>query len=527
MAVKDPLIARFAEACGATDPLDLRISLTDGRVLAEGTVLQPFTLVGRDDACDVTLTDSDVHPRHTWLQAIDGRVFAVDLGSRTGLHWSNGTTGSGWLDGGAPVRVGPFHLQLRTPVSASRGTLRPGTSPLHANPNLARSRPVVQLDFRNGKRLRDGWAINRVVTLVGRAEACKIHLNADDISSYHCGLVLTPLGLWVVDLSGRGVVVNGERMRVAPLSHGAELWVGRFLVGCRYPALGENPAGGRVGVGPGLGRSSASGRKSGSPPELASKGHDQAQTELTTILPMVAEDEVPIGGLPTPDPFSGLPSSHIMCDAFRPSAPSEPISAPIFVSGLTPPPEAPGLSPAYPGFNAAPTASAGHSARSGAPDQNKHAPSVVDPRVESGVAPLLRQLSEIHGQMFDQVQQSLLMMVQLCEQLNEDGMEAVQKRLSRIEELNGELARLQTDVARLALAQAINRTGRAPEERQSVSDLTPIPDGPPRRAASQASATTEAIQGWVQERIDNLQKERQIHWQALIGLFTDTGERSE
>src|SRR5262245_33744143 len=64
--VSDPLIARFAEACGATGPLDLRVDLAGGGVLAEGSVAQPFTLVGRDDACDVTLSDPEVNMRHAW-----------------------------------------------------------------------------------------------------------------------------------------------------------------------------------------------------------------------------------------------------------------------------------------------------------------------------------------------------------------------------------------------------------------------------------------------------------------------------
>src|SRR4051812_44136608 len=85
--VSDPLIARFADACGATAPLDLRVDLADGGVLAEGSVNQPFTLVGRDDACDVTLSDPEINPRHAWIQVIGGRAFAIDLGSRTGLAW--------------------------------------------------------------------------------------------------------------------------------------------------------------------------------------------------------------------------------------------------------------------------------------------------------------------------------------------------------------------------------------------------------------------------------------------------------
>ena len=75
--MNDPLIARFADACGAAAALDLRVGLVDGGVLAEGSVQQPFTLVGRDDSCDVTLSDAEVDPRHAWLQVVGGRVFAL------------------------------------------------------------------------------------------------------------------------------------------------------------------------------------------------------------------------------------------------------------------------------------------------------------------------------------------------------------------------------------------------------------------------------------------------------------------
>src|SRR5262245_56238539 len=128
--VNDPLITRFADACGAAGRLDLRVDLADGGVLAEGTVAMPFTLVGRDDACDVTLNDAEVNPRHVWLQAVGGRVYAVDLGSRTGLAWPGGATGSGWLDPGVPVRVGPFQLRLRSPVSVKPFPFAPRYNPV-------------------------------------------------------------------------------------------------------------------------------------------------------------------------------------------------------------------------------------------------------------------------------------------------------------------------------------------------------------------------------------------------------------
>jgi pSer/pThr/pTyr-binding forkhead associated (FHA) protein len=454
--VNDPLIARFAEACGATHPLNLRVGLADGGVLAEGVLQQPFTLIGRDDACDVTLTDPDVNPRHAWFQVVNGRVYALDLGSRLGVVWPDGAARSGWLDAKTPVRVGPFQLEIRVPVSDRTD---PAPDPLVAEPDAAKHYPIVQLDFRNGKRVKDRWTINRPITLVGRSSSCKLHLQAEDISSFHCGLVLTPGGLWVVDLSGRGVVVNGERMRVAPLNHGAELWVGRFLIGCNYPGRGEEPS---------ASRASQSGHLAG-----GKSSHGALTRKLPQIPPPIAEDEVPLGGMPTPD-AAGLPSSHILFDAFAPSGANGPISSPILVSGTSPPPPSATLPP--------------RSATSVPPS-----PSLPEFPAEGSVAPLLKQLSELHGQMLDQFQQSLLLMTKVLNRLPSADSELLQLELNRIQEVNVELAKLQAEVARRSL-------GTPP-----TSDLTPLP--------------TEAILEWVEARIGALQNERRHRWEKLRGLI--------
>lgn len=501
--MNDPLILRFAQACGATGPLDLRIDLVDGGVLAEGTVQQPFTLIGRDDACDVTLTDPDVNPRHTWLQVLGGRVFAVDLGSRAGLVWPSGAAGSGWLDPGSPVRLGPFRIQLRTPTPAIVSDHAP-TDPLRPDPALIDTRPVVQLDFRNAKRMKDRWTVNRDVTLIGRSEACKIHLGADDISAYHCGLVLTPAGLWVVDLSGRGVVVNGERMRVAPLSHGSELWVGRFLIGCHCPGE-SNPAAAGIPIPP------------SSRPQHATQ-------------PPVPEDEVPLGQQPAPDPAAELPSSHILAGAFGHWPADDragPVSNPITVSGTGPP--SPPPSPAPPPAARVTHATEPTGAASSATPDTPHAA----PPNEAAFLPLLRHLSEIHGQMFDQFQQSLLLVVQAFGQMHREQMSVMQAELSRIQELNLELGKLQAEVARLAVAQALGGKPVLPQPKSYTH--TPLPGDRPTPSGSrpglgtpapsdsmtaESPVATAAIHEWVIGRINALQQERQSRWQKLVGIFT-------
>ncbi|MDY3561495.1 FHA domain-containing protein [Gemmata sp. JC673] len=395
--MSDPLIARFADACGALGPLKLRVDLVGGGVLAEGAVDQPFTLVGRDDACDVTLSDSDINPRHAWLQVLAGRVYVVDLGSRSGVVWPGGARGSGWLDHGPGAKLGPFSLRLGAITAPAPAAPPSGYNPLAADPNTL-NRPLTTLEFRNGKRARDRWTVNRLLTLVGRSPECKIHLTADDISPYHCGLVLTVDGLWVVDLSGRGVVVNGERMRVAPLPHGAELWVGRFLIGCQtQPGPQPTPPPGTRPVGRGV------------PP------HGRAG----------AEDEVELGA--APDLTADLPASHIMADAFRGAALGGPASNPILVTGGT------GTHPVG--------------------GSNGSAIGALDPAggATVGLGATLRQMADLHDRGADAFAQWLALLPRLLEQVEHGHRPVVLHELNRIQGLTTEIAALQGEASRRAL----------------------------------------------------------------------------
>jgi pSer/pThr/pTyr-binding forkhead associated (FHA) protein len=474
--VPDPLIARFADACGSTGSLHLRVDLAGGGALAEGTVDQPFTLVGRDEACDVTLNDAEVNPRHAWLQVIGGRVFLIDLGSRTGVLWPNGTRGSGWLEPGAPARLGPFHLNLRHEAGAP-GASTDGYNPLAADPAL-KAKPSAALEFRNGRRVKDRWQVNRLVTLIGRSLDCKIHLNADDIAPYHCGLVATGDGLWVVDLSGHGVVVNGERMRVSPLPHGAELWVGRFLIGCHSP----NPA--SVAARPVGPRPGASGTLSASP-----------EAPRATPVPLAvsrAPDEIDLGAVSD----AGLPGSHIMADIFRAWVPnvSEPLSNPILLSGSGPKPVPQEFAPA-------PTTAVA-----------ELLDDLVTPPGACSVVPLLRQMADLHGRADAEFQQLVALMAQALARVPAEHVPALRHDLGRIIDVSAEIAALRTEVARTALSAAAARAIAAEsrlDQWVAPSSKTPVPEG---REAQHARAV---------ERLAALQRDRAERWQAVLLLFTN------
>jgi pSer/pThr/pTyr-binding forkhead associated (FHA) protein len=486
----------------------LRVDLVGGGVLAEGSVAQPFTLVGRDDACDVTLSDPEVNMRHAWVQVLGGRVFAVDLGSHSGLVWPGGGRGPGWLDVGTPVRIGPFHLSLRSSASTKPSSYPSGYNPLAAD-TAAKTRSAVSLEFRNGRRAKDRWHVNRLLTLIGRAPDCKIHLNADDISPYHCGIVSTRTGLWVVDLSGRGVVVNGERMRVAPLPQGAELWVGRFLIGCMYQASSA-PAGsssGRLGTAPSgksgqLANTSANARSAQTTGQASQPGEARL-TSTPEAIPFPkpnADDEVELGAEPDTD---GLPASHIMADVFRTkgSNPSESMSNPILVSGS----DAKASNPLLPS-----------SPLTGLLDN----PLAVD---DWSLAPLLRQMADLHSRSVAEYQQSQTLLAQLFNRVKREHIAVLQHELQRIQELSGEITALQLEVAKLTLDDAATERAQAmvagPNSEPWVppSARTPPPDPQYTRAVAEQQSSGSHTRA--ADQLAALQQDRAARWQALLVLF--------
>ncbi len=289
--------------------------------------------------------------------------------------------------------------------------------------------------------------MNRLLTLIGRAPECKIQLTADDISPYHCGLVSTPAGLWVVDLSGRGVVVNGERMRVAALPHAAELWVGRFLIGCQYqnPSAGKTPPPGKALPG-----------KTPFPP-----------TRGAALAPprRAAADEVELGA--APDATGDLPPSHILADAFRPwGGPnaSGPVSHSITVSGSD----------------------------SGTPAPDADAPLAAllgagGPADGWASVPVLNRVLGLHARMGEELRQWLEVMAQRFDRVEPDRLPAVQQELDRIEHLTAEIAALQSEVSQRALEPV------APEAATPMPDF---PDAAPRPLDRLGALAAERAARW-------------------------------
>lgn len=220
----------FSRACEVVEPVSLVVARDsdNDRSSIVHVLREPFAVVGRDQKCDLVLNDPMVSPRHCYLQAIGRQVLCVDLGGSGGVDLGDGPTRAGWIDAVRGVRIGGHLIRLASEDRAPKAPL------------LTSSLPRVDLEFQ-ANQMQTRWRMKRVLVLVGSANECAVRLNCASVSPYHCALVLTGAGLWVVDLLGeigspanQGVVVNGARVRAACLEERDVLRVGRFEIAARF-----------------------------------------------------------------------------------------------------------------------------------------------------------------------------------------------------------------------------------------------------------------------------------------------------
>ena len=497
----DPILEQFARACGARQPWGLSIYLFSGEKLAEGEIESPFVLVGRDDACDVTLTDAEVDPRHLWLQVVEGQLYAVDLGSRAGLIWSDGSRGSGWLRKDRSLSAGPFVLKLERLPAEEATSLSESYQPLQSDASLAWRFPTTVLEFRNGKRARDRWQVNRRLTLIGRAPECKIRLSAEDITRYHCGLVYTAQGLWIVDLSGHGVVVNGERMRVAPLEDGADLWVGRFRLGVH---VGAEPSAANAPSSPASARSRPTGERQTSEASSTAGellGGTPAASPPSASIP---DDEVPLGHLPSreSDSASGLSNSHILAEEFAPGSGGGDISQSILIAqsgSLTPPPQ-----PRPTGATGTAVLEELSAAMSGSNVGVVTLPPAVaaETREESQLVAVLHAVGQLHQRMAALLQQSCALLAKVGQYLQPEHQLELEDTLTALRHISESLQDVESGLSRLAretpkeIRYPPPRVPAPPPPSSSpllATGRTTTPQAAPEARESSSSPTQEAV----------------------------------
>ena len=291
----------FLDACRLAEPLQLVVEAVGEPDAGVRILHQPFALIGRDPRADVPLEHRLVSRRHAYLQVVEGHAFWIDLESRLGIQAGGRPCKHGWLTRDDALRIGPYELRR----GFGAGGPPPGRPP-EPPPQVARSYgaepwPDVALEFLNGPSRSAVWPLNRVVSLVGSAAGCKFRLADPSVSPFHCSLVRTPSGPWVVDLLGGGVEVNHAAVRHAPLAEGDELAVGRYRVRIRIAARpegldaaegsAERPAARALAVSPGFAPPASASEHSRSiqpvtvlPAELATKDLGDSASVLVPLM---------------------------------------------------------------------------------------------------------------------------------------------------------------------------------------------------------------------------------------------------
>lgn len=497
--MSEPSLDELWQACGGAG--ELRLLIERAAQPPRGVVLpMPFAVVGRAETCDIVLDDEDVSKRHAYLQFIDGRLWCFDLLSRTGTFWRQRRESVGWFDGAEGVRVGPCLLQTLARDNIAPSAVNPLLSVRPEHDSL----PTLTLEFPHATTngVADApatWQLDRPLTYVGQSQLCKVRLRSPSISRFHCSLLRTPHGVWVVDLLGReGVKVNGVPLRSAPLRDGDCLQVGDFEI-----------------------RVHAESRR-------ASAGSVVVPTNGAVFAP------------PAPDLHAAGGTPHSALATIAKPGNLAPLPWPTL-----PPPQL-----------AAPTTAAG---------------------ADSAQALLMafaNQFAQMQQQMFDQFQQTTVMMLQMFSTLHRDQFELIRQELEELRGLNREIHSLQIELTKHEAAPAGTANGKPlpaaprhtaaaaappaptpPARLPSVPAPTPVFTSPARAAESPLAAQqTEPkpepvkckpvpempassipsipapsstpqvpaghdVHAWLSQRFTDLQQERQSRWQKLVGTL--------
>lgn len=235
----DPVKTMLAYAAAAPGPLVLKVRSKEGTE-TEHEINSPYAIIGRGPGNDIRLEEQTVSFRHAYLQTIGSRVACVDLLSVGGIK-QKGAPFFGWLTPQHRLQIGSSEIQLvGSHWLEEDSTLKP---PLEFRPRDEQRPeygplPTVELELLNTQHQGLKWPINRVITLIGRDERCRITVEDDRLSRVQCSLLLLPTGLWVIDLLGKGgILLNGESSACGFLSPGTELTIGPYKLAAHYPDL--------------------------------------------------------------------------------------------------------------------------------------------------------------------------------------------------------------------------------------------------------------------------------------------------
>lgn len=231
----------LGKACGTRGRLRLDVSWAGSRGSIRYDLGLPFALVGRENANHLVLDHEEVERRHFYLQLVEGKLFGFDL-SRTSGVGTTGRLSSQWLRPDQSLALGPFRIRYSLDDDVSHTSWTDWNCvPAPSDPQAPGSEQLspLALEFLNGRARSPLWQMKHVLSLVGKSRQCKVRLLDQKVSRFHCSLLRTLRGAWVIDLQ-RGIRVNGRPVSFARLNDGDILGIGNLEIRVHCdPARGE------------------------------------------------------------------------------------------------------------------------------------------------------------------------------------------------------------------------------------------------------------------------------------------------
>ncbi len=416
--MNEPSADEFLRACGASDGFSISVTNQETGRQFRKEFTQPFAVIGRNREADLGLFDARISWRHAYLQMIEGRLLCLDLHSRTGVCWGDRAQHSGWIDPAVGIRVGPFVLR---PEGVAPGEAPVGDSSRALGQNAdIEALPPITLEFGSALIRHRGynrtWRLDRMLTLVGQAAECKVRFADPSVSTFHSSLIRTPGGLWVVDLYSRnGTLLNGGRVRWAPLGNRDELQIGSFLIRVHLGVVGRD----------GWSRSA--------PDNVPDSGAALAQG------PRRRTTELDSNHKPLPP-------------SIRPPTPTEPLMSDLPLGTLVPAEDVGML----------------------------HPPAVDQSEMLRGVlGPIFHQFAMMQQGMFEQFQQTLMMVVQTLNAQQKSHLDLVREELDQMRSLNKEMMSLQKELVALNKSAKKKAGPRAGHKKAALNGKSPAASDSP------------------------------------------------
>ncbi len=234
----------FREACGATGPLRFEWADPTTAELRSRDIEQAAFVVGQDPAADLVLDDPSTEPFHAFLQLIDGRLFAFDLGSTDGIRWGEIPRRSGWVNRGEPLRIGHTTIRLVGGDRAGESIVEPAPTSSRYASRLDLQRVVLEYGVasagKEGRYQRE--VLDRVLVLAGSSDRCKLRLGGHQVAGFVFTMVRTPKGLWLTNILPRnGATINGASCRFARLEDDDVVQFGQCTIRVIYSDADRTP----------------------------------------------------------------------------------------------------------------------------------------------------------------------------------------------------------------------------------------------------------------------------------------------